>query len=214
MFYIRSFNRFVLISLVLLGFSAPTANAATITYDYVATVTHVSGSAVSTVSAGDSMSGQISWDLSAVGVGTYPESYANAGGFSYSVGGVSGSFQSLLVSIFEDTLVVPNTVDQFKISAGSAPGIRSFGLADHSGDVFSNGELPFSLSLSDFTSSSIVIYNYGANDLYNLADGDDYNMFASVTALSVSPVPVPAAFWLFGSALIGLVGFGKRRKAA
>jgi hypothetical protein len=33
-------------------------------------------------------------------------------------------------------------------------------------------------------------------------------------ALSVSAVPVPAAVWLFGTALIGLVGFGKRRKAA
>jgi len=30
----------------------------------------------------------------------------------------------------------------------------------------------------------------------------------------VSPVPVPAAIWLFGTALIGLVGFGKRREAA
>ena len=27
-------------------------------------------------------------------------------------------------------------------------------------------------------------------------------------------VPVPAAVWLFGSALIGLIGLGKRRKAA
>ena len=31
--------------------------------------------------------------------------------------------------------------------------------------------------------------------------------------LETSVVPVPAAVWLFGSALIGLVGFGKRRKA-
>ncbi len=29
-----------------------------------------------------------------------------------------------------------------------------------------------------------------------------------------NPVPIPAAVWLFGTALIGLVGFGKRRKAA
>ena len=29
-----------------------------------------------------------------------------------------------------------------------------------------------------------------------------------------SVVPVPAAIWLFGTALIGLIGFGKRRKAA
>ena len=30
----------------------------------------------------------------------------------------------------------------------------------------------------------------------------------------LNPVPVPAAVWLFGTALIGLIGFGKRRKAA
>jgi len=28
---------------------------------------------------------------------------------------------------------------------------------------------------------------------------------------SVNPVPVPAAVWLFGTALVGLVGFGKRK---
>jgi ABC-type antimicrobial peptide transport system permease subunit len=36
----------------------------------------------------------------------------------------------------------------------------------------------------------------------------------SVLAVNPNPVPVPAAVWLFGTALIGLVGFGKRRKAA
>ena len=38
---------------------------------------------------------------------------------------------------------------------------------------------------------------------------DDINI-----KLHVSAVPVPAAVWLFGSALLGLIGFGKRRKAA
>lgn len=32
--------------------------------------------------------------------------------------------------------------------------------------------------------------------------------------LRLSTIPVPAAFWLFGTALVGLVGFSKRRKAA
>lgn len=32
--------------------------------------------------------------------------------------------------------------------------------------------------------------------------------------VSVSPVPVPAAVWLFGTALLGLVGFSKRRQAS
>ncbi|MBD9355590.1 hypothetical protein [Methylomonas albis] len=35
-----------------------------------------------------------------------------------------------------------------------------------------------------------------------------------VATLSTSPVPVPGAVWLFGSAMAGLIGFGGRRKAA
>jgi len=35
-----------------------------------------------------------------------------------------------------------------------------------------------------------------------------------VPIAQISPVPIPAAGWLFGTALIGLVGFSKRRKAA
>ena len=32
------------------------------------------------------------------------------------------------------------------------------------------------------------------------------------TEFNVSPVPVPAAFWLFGTALIGFIGFSRRTK--
>jgi len=35
-----------------------------------------------------------------------------------------------------------------------------------------------------------------------------------VRVSAVSPVPVPAAIWLFGTALVGLVGFSKRKVAA
>lgn len=38
--------------------------------------------------------------------------------------------------------------------------------------------------------------------------------WADWTLSQPAPVPVPAAFWLFGTALIGLVGFCKRQKAA
>lgn len=33
-------------------------------------------------------------------------------------------------------------------------------------------------------------------------------------AIGVNPVPIPAAVWLFGSGLVGLIGFGKRKMAA
>jgi hypothetical protein len=28
----------------------------------------------------------------------------------------------------------------------------------------------------------------------------------------INPIPIPATFWLFGTAIIGLAGFSKRRK--
>ena len=31
---------------------------------------------------------------------------------------------------------------------------------------------------------------------------------------ATSPIPVPAAVWLFGTALLGLVGYSRRRKSA
>lgn len=47
----------------------------------------------------------------------------------------------------------------------------------------------------------------GLNVNFDIGSGN------SLTVLSVSSVPVPAAVWLFGSGLIGLVGFAKRKKA-
>jgi len=43
---------------------------------------------------------------------------------------------------------------------------------------------------------------------------DDADNDYALAALTVSAVPVPAAVWLFGTALAGLIGFSKRRKAA
>ena len=37
--------------------------------------------------------------------------------------------------------------------------------------------------------------------------------FGAIDNINVNAVPIPAAAWLFGTALIGLVGFSKRRKA-
>ena len=59
----------------------------------------------------------------------------------------------------------------------------------------------------------IRLINQNDIDLSNLADWASSVDFDDVQ-LSVSAVPVPAAVWLFGTALIGLVGFGKRRKVA
>jgi hypothetical protein len=36
----------------------------------------------------------------------------------------------------------------------------------------------------------------------------------SMLVREISPFPVPAAVWLFGTAMIGLVGFGRHKKSA
>lgn len=43
---------------------------------------------------------------------------------------------------------------------------------------------------------------------------DDSNNDYAFAGVEVSAVPVPAAVWLFGSALVGLLGFKRRRKSA
>ena len=44
--------------------------------------------------------------------------------------------------------------------------------------------------------------------------GNDRPITSNLNVALVSPVPAPAALWLFGTALLGLAGFGRRRKAA
>ncbi len=75
----------------------------------------------------------------------------------------------------------------------------------------------------DFVSIDFVS-NTSAQSIVNIAQGDnglwqDGNLqpipAADVTyvAATVNPVPVPAAVWLFGSGLIGLVGVARRKAA-
>ncbi len=65
-------------------------------------------------------------------------------------------------------------------------------------------------STDSILSAMIMGTNGGPpNDITRAWNIDDLSV-----AAGVPPVPVPAAIWLFGTALIGLVGFSKRRKAA
>jgi hypothetical protein len=77
---------------------------------------------------------------------------------------------------------------------------------------------------------SFTIHNYGDDLLTyalendegyafatHIADFDDgygnltSGKFSASLSPSISPVPIPAAAWLFGSALLGFVGFARRR---
>jgi hypothetical protein len=78
------------------------------------------------------------------------------------------------------------------------------GSGQRSGDVLFSFDL-FSLGLGSLIdgNNTIRLQAYSFNEI----DVD----FSRLTMEGVSAVPVPAAVWLFGTALIGLVGFGKRK---
>jgi hypothetical protein len=80
---------------------------------------------------------------------------------------------------------------------------------------FSARELSGFLNGAEFASAPMFNSSVGLTSLSLGVNGSfpDSTSTAYFDNLSVvSSVPVPAAIWLFGTALIGLVGFSKRRK--
>jgi len=62
------------------------------------------------------------------------------------------------------------------------------------------------------------LYIFRASNLATVSQGTEgpnssFGSSTFITSLGVSPVPIPAAIWLFGSGLIGLVGMARRKKA-
>jgi hypothetical protein len=71
----------------------------------------------------------------------------------------------------------------------------------------------FFQTAADFT-TTILGGTCASGQFCDVADDQRTNFWAfdilDVENASINPVPVPAAVWLFGTALIGLIGFGKR----
>jgi hypothetical protein len=70
----------------------------------------------------------------------------------------------------------------------------------------------FELALWDLSSSTFsFVTNFTAiveGNWYSISFGD---VTGQIQGVDLAPVPVPAAVWLFGSGLIGLVGVARRR---
>ena len=90
--------------------------------------------------------------------------------------------------------------------AVSTGDILAFALLSPSGDDFFV-QTDF---INGYTGGSRFSQVNDGNPWFENADAD----LTFSTYVDVSPVPVPAAVWLFGTALIGFVGMSRRRKVA
>jgi len=128
------------------------------------------------------------------GVADAPGQYAVWGANNYaSISGGGTSTSPFNYSIFEYSITVVEGQVSYT-GTDSATGTQAFNL------ILADA----SIVLADINKISFRSHNTTGTEPVWL---DDINM-------QLSTVPVPAAIWLFGTALIGLVGFGKRRKLA
>ncbi|MBP8301501.1 MAG: VPLPA-CTERM sorting domain-containing protein [Planctomycetes bacterium] len=109
----------------------------------------------------------------------------------------------------------PPLVGWSSFVAGNYPGTAVVG----TGPAF-NAVSFFVNFIGDAASISFYAMDTGRNvifsECYNFVNGSYTTecVVGSLPTLAPSAVPIPAAVWLFGSGLIGLVGVGRRRKAA
>ena len=82
------------------------------------------------------------------------------------------------------------------------------------GAISNSGQ--YNIGYADNSDVDVVIGNYNdptAGDWGNLGTGT-VSATTKLVYAEFSPVPVPAAVWLFGSGLLGLIGVARRKKAA
>ncbi len=87
------------------------------------------------------------------------------------------------------------------------------GKADIKFEGYANNQLVYSSNIYNLNGNSVapVLLNwYGIDSLSILSSADIWIADTLEVNVHPSPVPLPAAAWLFGSALLGFVGFGRK----
>jgi len=126
-----------------------------------------------------------------------------------------------------DTITASGVFDDSVLSSGS--GTIDFSLGSGNTMTLSVGSATFTanddsrfgsgtgpaLSLSSFALTNLDFNNPGVfGSLGLFFDDADMMIGEWRTSAELTTVPVPAAVWLFGSGLLGLVGIARRKRAA
>jgi hypothetical protein len=187
MLHLWSFNRFILISLALLGLSVSAANASTV-YSVDRTV------------GNGSVSGFIETD------------------------GTIGILEKNNITDWELTLTVLGLSDKIELGRQSEHKIVGDAVEATATQLWFDFDVKNSANYILFLGTNpknfwcLETMNCAGPSLaetISLSDSrSQVPQSGRIAFAQVSAIPVPAAVWLFGTALIGLVGFSKRRKAA
>ena len=209
MLYLRSFIRFMLVSVALFGLSISSVNAAAVRDQ-----------------------GQIFGTGGLLNLGTDPWSQSITTGITGLLSGVEIQINSLIpagnpsltLSIYSGGNPVSGTplvtemlsltnsdLDPTKLYRWD---VSAAELIFSNGDVFSFG---FLASATGFQIAGNDGPGYDRGNLFkngSLSTSNPRDIgFRTYVDSDINAVPVPAAIWLFGTALIGLVGFSKRRRS-
>ena len=199
MLYLHSFNRFILISLALLGLSVSSVNVAILNVDGVGNLLGASN--------------------------------VDVRGSLYNVEFLGGSCESIFGGCNEasDFLFTTSSDAVTASTALLAEVLTDIGLGNFdtnpllTNDCFSSSSCFIFTPYAINSQSGTVQIAYAHNNIVETSDTTNTGGFSKSSTASnlnyakwtqVSAVPVPAAIWLFGTGIIGLIGFSKRRKEA
>ena len=170
--------------------------------------------------AGDSFTGSFELDETVIPTGTTLKTFSGAvGDFQLNIDGNSFTGVNGRYRQFNN-----NTADFIRMTIGHTIGTVT-GSVTNSGTTYSlesvsvewNGFLGELFTDPAVIASNLNILDFGTyHVIFDFRDSDN-NLFrvrdnpTQITFGSASPVPVPAAVWLFGSGLVGLLGFSKKK---
>lgn len=201
------------------------ASAQTIRVDYVGTITDLGSLLTGNgVAVNDKMTGSFTYDSNQPGLGLIAFSNSFANGFVASMAAGTGQ---LFVQNDQQNGAATLPADGFTVYSGSTSGawngysnpVMQFGLRQDNilGQLWNDTALP---DMADWSLITLAAINapdwrwldFGALGIPNFADDQIRWSVDSFRVTDVSAVPLPAAAWLFGSALLGLAGFTRRHR--